>query len=407
MIHIPFCLKNKNIRMVLAVAAVAVCMMFSSIRPAHAFPNYLVGDYWSCTYEPTLCSCQWNYYKTSRTCKCKDGSLRTRTYYYNYIPATSSESHSEGCSCGNYCSGGEQRCTRIYKYVYKPEADRFNFTLIFSGMFEDLIVRGESVTVTIEAWDNDLSRVVADRLDGARSIAGYRGTCRIDYIEESGNVIPAAEITFTQGDAGVKTFTLPAYTNEDYSGVTIRVTDKNYAALLSESALISVKPLLPTLDEVRFKANINAIIYLSPACDGRAYIGTVQVGLCDADEPNPAFQPPGAPPEYCLLMEISPYGYYRWFRIHDAYEQKWVLKITIADDIQEYPRLSWEQTRKEILKGYGFTEEGTFQLWKSDSEGNLVESGLRVSDMRATHEYQMTWDDGSYMAIVWTWPAMP
>lgn len=405
MIHIIFSLKNKNTRIVSAAALAIVCMILASITPALAAFDHLVDDYWTCTTEPTLCGCKFYGFKSYCSCS-RIESVRTRYFKYNYVPAFSSDSASETCRCSSPC-GGRVTCTKIYRYQYQPEADKFKFTLISSGMFEGFLVRGEPVTVMIEAWDNDLNRVVADRLDGTRLIAGYRGTCMIDYVEESGNVIPAAEITFSQGDAGVKAFLLPGYTNEDYSSVTIRVTDKYYPTLLSESAPISVKPPLPTLDEVKFKAKIRAEICELPACGGRACIGRVQVGLCDASEPMPAFQAPADPPGYCLLMKISPYGYYRWFRVHDAYEQKWVLKITAADDIDDYPKLKWDHTIKDLSNGYGFTEEGTFQLWKSDSEGNLVESGLRVSDMRATHEYQMTWDDGSYMAIVWTWPAMP
>ena len=384
-----------------------VIMVFSllSFKPAHAAFDHLVNDYWICTSEPTtLCNCQ--YYNYRFYCTCRMESSRTRYFKYNYVPAVSSDSASQTCRCSGTCSG-QKTCTKIYRYQYQPEVDKFNFTLIYSGMFEGLIVRGEPVTITIEAWDNNLSRVVADRLDGTRLIAGYRGTCMIDYVEENGNVIPAAEIAFTQEDAGVKTFTLPAYTNENYSSVTIRVKDKNYTTLVSVSDPVSVKSPLPTLNEVEFKANIRANICALPACGGRACSGTVQVGLCDTEEPNRAIPAPGAPPEYCLLMEIIPYRYYKWLRVHDNYEQVWVLKITVAGDIQEYPMLNWEPTAKDLSMGYGFTEEGTFQLWKADSTGNLVESGLRVSDMRAIHEYQMTADDGSYMAIVWTWPAMP
>lgn len=224
----------------------AFCLdSFMPVPKAEAAFDNFSEDYWSKTFDPTLCKCTWarNPYTglLTSSCQCRPESERDRFFYYNYVPAVTIETRSESCSCG---SCGTRTCTRIYKYVYEPETDRFVF--LFHPL-DDPSLEGSTeppameafqlFRVTIKAWDDATDRVVEDRVEGDRLIAGYGSTCDLYIVNQDGQEHYVAELIFDPYmDNGVKVLDLSAHSSSFH----LKIVDRNRTSLTTVSAEIPV-----------------------------------------------------------------------------------------------------------------------------------------------------------------------
>ncbi|MGA1842273.1 MAG: FG-GAP-like repeat-containing protein [bacterium] len=157
---------------------------------------------------------------------------------------------------------------------------------------------------------------------------------------------------------------------------------------------ISGTPLVPVHESKIFKILATGVDF------GLKYVhkSDVVLGINDLAETVPV---PGPPPEYSVFIKIvdlsDPFSYlYQDLREKGNNQEKWLLKIDVPAEIignfpdTYHPLLSWDS--------YGDDIEGSFKLWSSNADGELLD--LLIPDMDQIGIYQTKEGDGPYFCVL-------